>query len=41
MAPGRYRSRYRLAGGKPPADRAYDGVDLLPYLTGKKKTASN
>jgi len=28
-----------LAGGKMPADRGYDGVDLLPYLTGKKKTA--
>jgi arylsulfatase A-like enzyme len=28
-----------LAGGKLPVDRAYDGVDLLPYLTGKKKTA--
>jgi arylsulfatase A-like enzyme len=28
-----------LAGGKPPADREYDGVDLLPYLTGRKKTA--
>lgn len=27
-----------LAGGKLPTDRAYDGVDLLPYLTGKKKT---
>jgi arylsulfatase A-like enzyme len=27
-----------LAGGKLPADRGYDGVDLLPYLTGKKKT---
>src|SRR5262245_27769715 len=28
-----------LAGGKLPADRAYDGLDLPPYLTGKKKTA--
>ncbi|MBI1760734.1 MAG: sulfatase-like hydrolase/transferase [Acidobacteria bacterium] len=28
-----------LAGAKMPADRAYDGLDLLPYLTGKKKTA--
>ncbi|MCI0390174.1 MAG: sulfatase-like hydrolase/transferase [Acidobacteria bacterium] len=28
-----------LADGKLPTDRAYDGVDLLPYLTGKKKTA--
>lgn len=26
-----------LAGGKLPADRAYDGVDLMPYLSGKKK----
>ncbi len=28
-----------LAGGKLPTDRAYDGVDMLPNLTGKKKTA--
>ena len=28
-----------LAGGKLPADRAYDGVDLLPFLTGKNKAA--
>jgi arylsulfatase A-like enzyme len=28
-----------LAGGKLPADRAYDGVDLLPFLTGQKKAA--
>ncbi len=28
-----------LAGGKLPTDREYDGLDLLPYLTGKKKTA--
>lgn len=27
-----------LAGGKLPTDRAYDGVDLLPYLSGKNKT---
>jgi len=24
------------SGGKLPADRVYDGVDLMPYLTGKK-----
>ena len=24
------------AGGSLPADRAYDGVDIMPYLTGKK-----
>ena len=24
------------AGGKLPADREYDGVDIMPYLTGKK-----
>lgn len=24
------------AGGKLPADRPYDGVDIMPYLTGKK-----
>ncbi|MCG3160699.1 MAG: Arylsulfatase [Acidobacteria bacterium] len=28
-----------LAGGKLPTDRAYDGVDLMPYLSGKKKAA--
>ncbi|MEK6320578.1 MAG: sulfatase-like hydrolase/transferase [Acidobacteriota bacterium] len=28
-----------VAGGKLPSDRAYDGVDLLPFLTGKKKTS--
>jgi len=28
-----------LAGDKLPADRAYDGVDLLPFLTGMKKTS--
>ncbi|HLG17478.1 MAG TPA: sulfatase-like hydrolase/transferase [Blastocatellia bacterium] len=27
-----------LAGSRLPGDRAYDGVDLLPHLTGKKKT---
>jgi len=25
-----------LAGAKLPSDRIYDGVDLMPYLTGKK-----
>jgi arylsulfatase A-like enzyme len=25
------------AGGKLPTDRIYDGVDLMPYLTGKRK----
>jgi arylsulfatase A-like enzyme len=28
-----------LAGGKLPADRQYDGVDLLPFLGGKTKTS--
>lgn len=28
-----------LAGGKLPTDREYDGVDLMPYLTGKNKSA--
>ena len=28
-----------LAGGKLPADRVYDGVDLLPLLSGRKKAA--
>jgi arylsulfatase A-like enzyme len=28
-----------LAGGEMPKDRPYDGVDLMPYLTGKNKTA--
>lgn len=26
-----------LAGGKMPSDRPYDGVDLMPFLTGQKK----
>ena len=29
----------KLAGGEMPKDRLYDGVDLLPYLTGKNKAA--
>lgn len=28
-----------VAGGKLPADRTIDGTNLLPYLTGQKKTA--
>ena len=28
------------AGGKLPTDRVYDGVDLMPYLTGKKTRSS-
>jgi len=28
-----------VAGGKLSSDREYDGVDLLPYLTGTRKTA--
>ena len=28
-----------VAGGELPKDRPYDGVDLMPYLTGKKKSA--
>lgn len=28
-----------LAGGKMPSDRPYDGVNLMPYLTGQKRTA--
>jgi arylsulfatase A-like enzyme len=28
-----------LAGGRLPTDREYDGVDLMPYLTGKNKSA--
>jgi len=27
------------AGGKMPSDRVYDGVDLMPFLTGQKKNA--
>ncbi|HSB12474.1 MAG TPA: sulfatase-like hydrolase/transferase [Blastocatellia bacterium] len=28
-----------LAGAKLPGDRQYDGVDLMPFLTGKRKTS--
>ncbi len=28
-----------LAGGEMPKDRPYDGVNLMPYLTGQKKTS--
>jgi arylsulfatase A-like enzyme len=28
-----------LAGGELPKDRPYDGVNLMPYLTGQKKTS--
>lgn len=28
----------RLAGGQAPKDRPFDGVDLLPFLTGKQST---
>ncbi len=28
-----------VAGGKMPTDRVYDGVDLMPFLTGQKKNA--
>ena len=28
-----------MAGGELPKDRSYDGVDLLPFLTGQKKAA--
>lgn len=31
----------RLAGAKLPSDRVYDGVDLMPYLTGAKRGVPN
>lgn len=31
----------RIAGAKLPADRTYDGVDLMPYLTGQKRGVPN
>jgi arylsulfatase A-like enzyme len=30
-----------VAGAKLPADRTYDGVNLIPYLTGRNKAAPN
>jgi arylsulfatase A-like enzyme len=30
-----------IAGGELPKDRPYDGLDLMPYLTGKKKASAH
>lgn len=30
-----------IAGGELPRDRPYDGVDLMPYLSGRKKSAAH